>query len=54
VNEEPDAEDTDEWALTNTYASLVPVKIDLTHHKMREKMQKWDIFTPAHEQIKKI
>lgn len=53
VNEEPDAEDTDEWALSNTYASVVPVKIDLTHQEMREKMQKWDIFTPAHEQIKK-
>lgn len=29
-NSEPDATDTDEWALANNYASIVPVKVDFT------------------------
>jgi 5'-nucleotidase len=39
---EPDAEDTDEWALRNKYASLVPIKIDLTAHEQIEKMKEWE------------
>ena len=30
VNQEPDAEDTDDWALNNGYVSIVPTKVDLT------------------------
>jgi 5'-nucleotidase len=33
VNFEPEAVDTDEWALTNSYISVVPVQADLTAHK---------------------
>jgi 5'-nucleotidase len=29
-NNEPNATDTDEWALANNYASIVPVKVDFT------------------------
>jgi 5'-nucleotidase len=32
INFEPDAEDTDEWALKNGYASIVPTQHDLTAH----------------------
>lgn len=32
VNFEPEATDTDEWALANGYISLVPVQADLTAH----------------------
>ena len=32
-NEEPEAKDTDEWALKNNYISVVPVQIDMTCHK---------------------
>jgi len=32
-NHEPEAEDTDEWALANDYISVVPTKIDLTAHE---------------------
>ena len=32
-NEEPDAEDTDEWALRNKYVSVVPVQPDLTDYR---------------------
>jgi len=31
-NHEPEAEDTDEWALKNNYVSVVPVNIDLTNY----------------------
>ena len=31
-NHEPDASDTDEWALENGYVSVVPVTVDMTAH----------------------
>jgi 5'-nucleotidase len=31
-NREPQALDTDEWALGNGYGSVVPVKIDMTDY----------------------
>jgi 5'-nucleotidase len=31
-NAEPNATDTDEWALANGYASIVPIQVDLTNH----------------------
>ena len=34
VNSEPEAEDTDDWALRNGYVSVVPVQVDLTQYKM--------------------
>lgn len=33
VNFEPEALDTDEWALANSYLSVVPVQADLTAHQ---------------------
>lgn len=33
TNFEPEATDTDEWALANGYVSVVPTKIDLTAHE---------------------
>jgi 5'-nucleotidase len=30
INHEPDATDTDEWALANKYVSVVPVSVDMT------------------------
>jgi 5'-nucleotidase len=32
VNFEPEAKDTDEWALQNGYVSVVPIMHDLTAH----------------------
>lgn len=32
-NDEPEAVDTDQWALTNGYVSIVPVQVDLTDHQ---------------------
>jgi 5'-nucleotidase len=38
-NHEPDAEDTDEWALRNNYVSVVPVTVDMTAHEYLEKLR---------------
>ena len=37
-NQEPDAEDTDEWALRNNYVSVVPVTVDMTAYAYLEKL----------------
>jgi 5'-nucleotidase len=41
-NLEPDAEDTDEWALHHKYVSIVPVQIDLTDYVSLEKLKEWE------------
>ncbi|HEX2970524.1 MAG TPA: 5'/3'-nucleotidase SurE [Bacteroidales bacterium] len=38
-NHEPDATDTDEWALANNYVSVVPVSIDMTAHSYIDKLR---------------
>ncbi len=38
-NHEPEATDTDEWALANKYVSVVPVAIDLTAHEYLDKLK---------------
>jgi 5'-nucleotidase len=35
-----EGQDTDVWALANKYVSLVPVQFDLTHYKLKEKLEK--------------
>ncbi|NLA24859.1 MAG: 5'/3'-nucleotidase SurE [Bacteroidales bacterium] len=42
-NLEPDAEDSDEWALKNNYAAIVPVHADLTHYKEFERLKSWNL-----------
>ncbi len=42
INREPDAEDTDEWALANNYISVVPIKTDFTDHGLIEKLRAWE------------
>ena len=38
--------DTDVWALANNYISVVPIQFDLTHYKLKQKLDKdWDIFS---------
>ena len=32
INQEPEAIDTDEWAIANNYVSVVPVTVDMTAH----------------------
>lgn len=38
VNTEPDAADTDEWALRNGWVSVVPVQTDLTDYRRLEQL----------------
>lgn len=35
-NSEPQAEDTDEWALRNKYVAIVPVQVDLTNYRIKQ------------------
>ena len=35
-------EDSDEWALTNGFISIVPVKFDMTDHDNIKKLKNWD------------
>ncbi len=37
-NHEPEATDTDEWALANGYISVVPTKMDMTDYTMLDKL----------------
>lgn len=45
VNGEPEAEDTDEWALRNKYVSVVPVQTDLTDYRQLRSLGRF--FTAA-------
>ncbi len=38
VNREPEATDTDEWALANNYVAVVPVQVDLTDYGMLKRL----------------
>ncbi len=40
-NTEPDAEDTDEWALKNNYVAIVPLRIDMTCYSTLEQLKNW-------------
>lgn len=41
VNCEPDAQDTDVWAVRNGYVSVVPVQTDMTNYPFMQELQKW-------------
>ncbi|MEN8121516.1 MAG: 5'/3'-nucleotidase SurE [Bacteroidota bacterium] len=40
-NFEPEATDTDEWALGNNYVSVVPIEVDLTSYSVLDELNKW-------------
>ena len=39
VNNEPEAEDTDEWALSHGYVSVVPIQVDMTDYGQMENLR---------------
>ena len=41
-NRAQEDESTDEWALANNFASIVPVKIDMTAYDYIPELQKWE------------
>ena len=42
-NFEPDAEDSDVWALKHNYVSVVPVQFDMTSHKSVSFLEEWKL-----------
>ncbi|MDR0732966.1 MAG: 5'/3'-nucleotidase SurE [Dysgonamonadaceae bacterium] len=42
LNDEPDNVNSDEWALANGYAALVPLYIDMTAYGFIEKIKNWE------------
>lgn len=42
-NWEQDNQNSDEWALANGYAAVVPVKIDMTAHDFIPELEKWNL-----------
>ena len=42
-NTEPDATDTDEWALSENFISVVPLHIDLTCYKTLKLLENWKL-----------
>ncbi len=42
-NDEPEATDTDNWALQNGYVAITPTQIDVTNYEMLETMKSWNL-----------
>lgn len=40
-SDEPDAEDTDHWALNNGYVAVTPTRIDVTAYEAMETIRRW-------------
>lgn len=43
TNDEPEAEDTDNWALRHNYVAITPTRIDLTAYEMIEPLKGWGL-----------
>ena len=42
-NDEPDAEDTDNWALAHGYVAITPTQIDVTAYSAIETIKSWQL-----------
>lgn len=43
INAEQMSDDTDEWALSQGYVSIVPVKVDMTAYEYINDLKKWEL-----------
>jgi len=43
VNDEPEDDDTDSWALDRDFVSITPIKIDATDYELKEKLSNWGL-----------
>ena len=43
TNDEPEAEDTDNWALTHGYVAIIPTQIDITAYQAMDKIKSWGL-----------
>lgn len=41
-NDEPESEDTDNWALQHGFVAITPTHMDVTAYQMLEKMKDWE------------
>lgn len=41
-NDEPDAEDSDRWALANGYVAITPTQIDMTAYALIDTLNRWN------------
>ena len=42
-NDEPEAEDTDNWALNHGYVAITPTRVDVTAYKAMETIKSWNL-----------
>ena len=42
-NDEPEAEDTDNWALQHGYIAITPTQIDVTAYQAMEQIKDWNL-----------
>ena len=43
TNDEPEADDTDNWALTHGYVAITPTRIDVTAYEAMERIKAWNL-----------
>ena len=43
TNDEPEAEDTDNWALTHGYVAITPTQIDITAYQAMDMIKSWGL-----------
>lgn len=41
-NDEPNAEDSDQWALNHRYVAITPTKMDVTDYDLLQRMKDWE------------
>ena len=49
TNDEPEADDTDNWALQHGYVAITPTRIDVTAYEAMDLLRQWD-FEPSNLQ----
>ena len=43
TNNEPEAEDSDRWALEHDYVAITPIQIDMTAYGMIDELRNWNL-----------
>jgi 5'-nucleotidase len=43
VNDEPDEEDTDSWALERDYVAITPIRVDETDYDLKDMLNDWEL-----------
>ena len=43
TNDEPEAADTDNWALTHGYVAITPTRVDVTDYGVMDMIKGWQL-----------